>query len=299
MTEVTEIPNHVDGPSTGARILPPVPGNRHHYRARLAKAVLDEAPGQPMWSTGGDPKSIVALHYHAGRCDQSAKRRREHADLNAQWTSLLENVGFTVRAGRCGVVATCALPPTRAVVEPVGPAEEFTRKVTFPDHKVGGLLRLEPTYASADYSVLTDDGDFLWSVKTIDQGVAALALYWGLPDDDIPTTHVPRGHQALQPPASPEAAPPALRPAAVTLLRTLGRLDTGSGVTFHHAPAGRWRLEDGSYTVNDRTFHPLESAGLIDVGDGSTDPVRITDAGRAWLAAHPQTTGRHTACAGS
>ncbi|MCZ0983841.1 hypothetical protein O1L60_44570 [Streptomyces diastatochromogenes] len=51
--------------------------------------------------------------------------------------------------------------------------------------------------------------------------------------------------------------------------------------------------------MNDRTFHPLESAGLIDVGDGSTDPVRITDAGRAWLAAHPQTTGRRTTHAGS
>ncbi|MEV1042958.1 hypothetical protein AB0J01_41320 [Streptomyces sp. NPDC050204] len=278
------------GQHDGVQILPPEPGNRHHYRYRLARTVLADAPGQPMWSTGGDPKSIVAVHYHAGRCDQSAKRIREHVELNGAWTRLLESVGFTARSGRCGIVATCALPSTRAVVEPIGPAEEFTRKVTFPDYGIGGLLRLEPTYASADYSVLTEDGDFLWSVKTLDSGVAALALHWGLPDDDTPTTYISR---AQQPPAAPqEPVSPDLRPAAITLLRTIARLDTGTGVTFRHAPAGRWRLEDGSYAVNDRTFHPLESAGLIDVGDGSTDPVRITAAGRAWLAEHPERPGR-------
>ncbi|WP_435245042.1 hypothetical protein [Streptomyces tendae] len=195
MTEATEIPNPVEGASGGVRILPPAPGTRHHYRYRLAKTVLADAPGDPMYGTGGNPTSIVALHHHAGRCDQSAKRRREHAELNAQWTTLLESAGFTVRPGRCGVVATCDLPTTRARVEPHGPAEKFTRKVTFPDFGVGGLLRLEPTYASADYSVLTDDGTFLWSVKTIDQGVAALAVHWGLPDDTFDTTHITRAQQ--------------------------------------------------------------------------------------------------------
>ncbi|MER0443078.1 hypothetical protein ABR738_00555 [Streptomyces sp. Edi4] len=195
---MTEIPNPADGASGGVRILPPASGNRHHYRYRLAKTVLADAPGDPMYGTGGDPKSIVAIHHHAGRCNQSAKRIREHADLNAQWTTLLQSVGFTVRAGRCGIVATCALPATRAAVEPHGPAEEFTRTVTFPDYGVGGLLRFEPTYASADYSVLTEDGTFLWSVKSLDQGVAALAVHWGLPDDTFDTTYTPRGQQVTR-----------------------------------------------------------------------------------------------------
>ncbi|MEU2453965.1 hypothetical protein ABZ605_28280 [Streptomyces sp. NPDC012765] len=174
------------------KVLPPAPGNRQHYRARLAASVLDKAPGRPMWSTGSNPKNIVALHHHAGRCDQSAKRIREHAELNAQWTSRLEAVGFTVRpARRCGIIATGELPATDAVATSYGPAEDFTDKVVFPAYGVGGLVRLEPTYASANYAVLTPDETFICMVKEIRWAVDALAVHFGLPDDDIRITHAP------------------------------------------------------------------------------------------------------------
>ncbi|MEU3399371.1 hypothetical protein [Streptomyces filamentosus] len=274
------------------RRLPPQANNRHNYRYRLAATALKDAPGRPMWSTGSDPKNIVVLHPHPGPCGRSAQRIREHAELNTEWTRRLQTVGFTVRPGRCGVVATCPLPPTRALVEPHGLAQDFTRKVTFTEYSVGGLLRLNPTYASADYAVLTPEGTLLRTVKQLDHGVQALAVYWGLPDEEVPVTYVARGQQGQ--PAVPQgpAAAPDLRPAAVTLLRTIAGLDTGAGVVFHAAPAGRWRLQGSTYAVNDRTFHPLESAGLLDVGDGDTDPVRITEAGRAWLDEHPEPAAR-------
>lgn len=186
---MTEESKTADGPAL-LKVLPPAPGNRQHYRARLAASVLDEAPGHPMWSTGSNPKNIVALHHHAGRCDQSAKRIREHAELNAQWTSLLQAVGFTVRpARRCGIIATGDLPDTDAVAESHGPAWEFTDKVTFPAYGVGGLVRLESNYASANYAVLTEDGTFLRPVKKFPWAVDALAVHYGLPDDAIRITH--------------------------------------------------------------------------------------------------------------
>lgn len=80
--------------------------------------------------------------------------------------------------------------------------------------------------------------------------------------------------------------PETLPPGPTKLLRTLAREDLGSGVKFEYAPHGRWRMEGSTYVVNDRTFHPLDRFGLIDVGNGHTDPVRITEAGRRWLADH-------------
>ncbi|MFK0104761.1 hypothetical protein [Streptomyces sp. NPDC091217] len=42
---------------------------------------------------------------------------------------------------------------------------------------------------------------------------------------------------------------------------------------------------DGThYTVNDRTFHPLDAHGFVDIGNGRTDPVKLTTAGRDYLA---------------
>lgn len=75
-----------------------------------------------------------------------------------------------------------------------------------------------------------------------------------------------------------------LKPAVKKLLQTIADNDTGHGVLFKHARAGRWQMEGSVYAVNDHTFHPLASRGLIDIGDGHKDPVRITDAGRAYLA---------------
>ena len=76
-----------------------------------------------------------------------------------------------------------------------------------------------------------------------------------------------------------------LKPAARKLLQTIADNDTGHGVLFKSARAGRWQMEGSTYTVNDRTFHPLAAHDLVDIGNGHTDPVRITAAGRAYLAA--------------
>ncbi|WP_381796491.1 hypothetical protein [Streptomyces niveus] len=70
----------------------------------------------------------------------------------------------------------------------------------------------------------------------------------------------------------------------LALLRTIADRDTGSGVLFVSAPCGRWRLDGTRRVFANRTFFPLDSHGLVDIGNGHTDPVRITDAGRSHLA---------------
>ncbi|MCF1592476.1 hypothetical protein [Streptomyces muensis] len=188
---MTEVPNS-PAKTVPVLVLPPQAGNTQHYRMRLADHAFDGAPGHPLYGTGSDPRNIVLLPYHTGRCDQSERRVREHAELAADWTRRLKAVGFTVRpARRCGLIATCDLPPTEAVVERHGPVEEFTRKVTFPAHGLGGLLRLVPTHASANYDVLTLDGEVLRSVTELAHGVEALAVHFGLPDDVMNTTFLP------------------------------------------------------------------------------------------------------------
>ncbi|MGI5469474.1 hypothetical protein [Streptomyces sp. CA-132043] len=83
------------------------------------------------------------------------------------------------------------------------------------------------------------------------------------------------------PTPSPRAA---IKPAALRLLREIARQDAGDGVLFVPAPCGRWRMDGTTYVVADRTFHPLDASGYVDVGNGSTDPVRVTRAGRTFLA---------------
>lgn len=78
--------------------------------------------------------------------------------------------------------------------------------------------------------------------------------------------------------------PEKLPPGPTKLLRTLAREDLGAGVKFESAPYGRWRMEGSTYAVNSRSFHLLDRFGLINVGDGWNDPVKITEAGRRWLA---------------
>ncbi|MET8974347.1 hypothetical protein ABZX85_01885 [Streptomyces sp. NPDC004539] len=68
------------------------------------------------------------------------------------------------------------------------------------------------------------------------------------------------------------------------LLRTIADNDAGDGVPFVSAPCGRWQMDGTTFTVNDRTFHPLAAHDFIDIGDGYTDPVKVTAAGRAYLA---------------
>ncbi|MEV1003477.1 hypothetical protein [Nonomuraea sp. NPDC050202] len=77
-----------------------------------------------------------------------------------------------------------------------------------------------------------------------------------------------------------------LPPGPHTLLKTIAEHDGGHGVMFDPAPYGRWKLRGSDYAVNGSTFHTLEERGFIDVGDGRTDPVRITQAGRDYLAHH-------------
>ncbi|GCD45703.1 hypothetical protein [Streptomyces paromomycinus] len=84
---------------------------------------------------------------------------------------------------------------------------------------------------------------------------------------------------------SPRAAnETTLKPAALRLLREIARRDAGDGVMFVPAPCGRWRLDGTTYVVADRSFHPLDAAGYVDVGNGRTDPAHITRAGHAYLA---------------
>lgn len=67
------------------------------------------------------------------------------------------------------------------------------------------------------------------------------------------------------------------------LLRLLAVWDSGDGVHFADQPRGRNRHPATDAVFNDGTFRPLSRVGLIDVGDGRRDPVRITDAGREAL----------------
>lgn len=74
------------------------------------------------------------------------------------------------------------------------------------------------------------------------------------------------------------------------LLKTIADRDTGQGVAFSHAPRGRWQLDGTDYVVNNRTFWALTGNDLVDAGGGHDDPVKITQAGRDYLAGEAQPT---------
>lgn len=80
--------------------------------------------------------------------------------------------------------------------------------------------------------------------------------------------------------------------ASLELLLLIGVYDNGDGIKFETRPRSRWAY--AGRVFNTRTFYPLESEGLIDVGNGHTDPVKITEAGRKYILAarrpqHPRT----------
>ncbi|WP_098895680.1 hypothetical protein [Streptomyces sp. t99] len=166
----------------GGLLLPAEEGAKM-YLQRLARLVLDDAPGTPLCSLAQAPHSVTAIHHHAGRCDQSGKRIAEHAANRADWTRRLEEVGFSVRLGRaCGVIGTLETPPTEAVVEQYGAVEDHTEQVTFPAHGVGGLVRMSFGNGGFHGCVVTSStGLQATSTKTVDQAVVSLALHWGLP----------------------------------------------------------------------------------------------------------------------
>jgi len=87
---------------------------------------------------------------------------------------------------------------------------------------------------------------------------------------------------------STEAADRKLTPSGIKLLKAIAARDYGNGVVFESEPRSRWRLNGTTLVFNARTFRPLDSLGLIDVGDGHGDPVRITEAGRAAIGGDPQ-----------
>lgn len=69
------------------------------------------------------------------------------------------------------------------------------------------------------------------------------------------------------------------------LLRLLAAWDDGDGVQFEDAPAGRCVHPQTGARFNERTFRPLDAAGLVDVGNGRSDPVKILPAGRKAVGA--------------
>lgn len=77
---------------------------------------------------------------------------------------------------------------------------------------------------------------------------------------------------------------PHLSRTAEKLLRTIAAHDTGSGVAFEWLPRGRYRMTGSTYTVCRRTFFPLTGAGLVTDNGNDDAPVRITEAGRDYLA---------------
>jgi hypothetical protein len=78
-----------------------------------------------------------------------------------------------------------------------------------------------------------------------------------------------------------------LTPAAKKLLREIAKHGDAGVVFYYVTPGQRWRMDGTDYIVSRRTFLQLsdEYVAFIDVGNGNDDPVRITAAGRAWLAA--------------
>jgi hypothetical protein len=76
-------------------------------------------------------------------------------------------------------------------------------------------------------------------------------------------------------------------PTAIKLLRQIADHDAGAGVAFKLQPRARYQHPHTNHIFNGRTFWPLDKAGLIDIGDGGNDtPVKVTPAGREWLAAN-------------
>lgn len=72
--------------------------------------------------------------------------------------------------------------------------------------------------------------------------------------------------------------------AALKLLRVLDEHDTPQGVMFIYTSRGCWRLQGSDYAALNGTFYVLHRLGYADAGNGNTSPVKITEAGRAYLA---------------
>ncbi|WP_167502248.1 hypothetical protein [Streptomyces malaysiensis] len=75
-----------------------------------------------------------------------------------------------------------------------------------------------------------------------------------------------------------------LSPAALQLLREITRRDTGEGVPFAWETSGYYQLTGTAYRVARRSFFPLAGHVLVTDDGDENAPVRITAAGRTYLA---------------
>lgn len=75
-----------------------------------------------------------------------------------------------------------------------------------------------------------------------------------------------------------------MRPASERLLRDLARCDTGDGVRVRYLSRGRYYWDGSRGVYNRASFRPLYAGGLVDDGGNDSAPVRVTEAGRAYVA---------------
>lgn len=71
----------------------------------------------------------------------------------------------------------------------------------------------------------------------------------------------------------------ALSPTVLRLLREIDALDDGSGVGSKQVRNG-WILDGSKRAYSHHTFRALDGLGVIDVGNGNTDPAKILPIGR-------------------
>ncbi|MEV8396680.1 hypothetical protein [Streptomyces niveus] len=195
------VPVTVDRSSGSLSRLEPLAGSTKSYELRHAIHTLDGAPGKPFVAHAGRPDRLVVMPDRCltGTCRLSAA---QHDEYRAQWSARLEAVGFLdVRPGKCGMSVTWPeLEPTKVVMRHVGPWNEFSYEVEFPQWGVGGQFENWYTRASSGVTVTASTGARLDGAGTrvSDRETAArvLAVYWGIPSDRFEIQELGRGASA-------------------------------------------------------------------------------------------------------
>jgi hypothetical protein len=75
-----------------------------------------------------------------------------------------------------------------------------------------------------------------------------------------------------------------VRPASERLLRDLARCDNGDGVRVQYLSRGRYQWDGSRAVYNRSSFWPLYAADLVDDGGNDAAPVKVTKAGRRYVA---------------
>ncbi|MFF4283020.1 hypothetical protein ACFY0Z_30085 [Streptomyces kronopolitis] len=172
------------------------------YLVRQAERAMKDASGVPFISPAREPRRILALRSDClrARCSHTGSGEVEHRNLQAEWTRRFQEAGFQdVREVRCGVSALWpTTEPTRALVEHIGPMDDFCYRVTFPGWgaHVGGMLRFVTAgVGGCGYMVKSFTGQLAargW-VREFHGAVTALACHWGLPAEEVEFSQTPRG----------------------------------------------------------------------------------------------------------